>query len=113
MQSARRSDRVTYHNIIGIKPSRSGLPWNDSPPLSDGVVSIESARSPDASSEIEVPAEHSVIHQHPLAILEIRRILLEHMNEVHSRENFANDADPATDTVPSVGNRRWESATWK
>jgi hypothetical protein len=32
----------------------------------------------DAASEIVVPADHLTVHQHPLAILEVRRILLEH-----------------------------------
>jgi pimeloyl-ACP methyl ester carboxylesterase len=85
MQAARRSPRVTYNNIIGIKPRSSWSIGKPSPP-SDGVVLAESARTADASSEIEVPAEHSVIHQHPLAILEIRRILIEHLKGIQQKK---------------------------
>jgi hypothetical protein len=31
------------------------------------------------ASEIVVEADHLVVHRHPLAILEVRRILLEHV----------------------------------
>jgi hypothetical protein len=31
---------------------------------------------------VEVPADHLTVHQHPLSILEVRRILLEHASGV-------------------------------
>jgi hypothetical protein len=31
-----------------------------------------------------VPSDHLVVHQHPLAILEVRRILLEHLAYIES-----------------------------
>lgn len=92
MQQARRSQRVTYHNIVGRKPGRSFWPWESVESESDGVVSLDSARTPDASSEVEVPAEHSLIHRHPLAILEVRKVLLLHLAE-------ARDLDPAEITA--------------
>ena len=36
-------------------------------------------------SQIIVPADHTVVHQHPLAILEVRRILLEHVAHLQQR----------------------------
>jgi hypothetical protein len=45
---------------------------------SDGVVPVSSAHLDSAESEIVVRADHSHVHQHPLAVLEVRRILLEH-----------------------------------
>lgn len=81
MQSARSSPRVTYHNIIGVKEP-SSLDFGKKNPPSDGVVLVDSARTPDASSEIEVSSEHSVIHQNAVTILEVRRILTEHLANV-------------------------------
>ena len=40
-----------------------------------------SADLDDAESELIVPADHLHVHQHPLAVLEIRRILMEHAKE--------------------------------
>jgi len=40
-----------------------------------------SAHLDDAESELIVPADHFHVHQHPLAVLEIRRILLEHARQ--------------------------------
>jgi hypothetical protein len=32
-----------------------------------------------------VPADHFTVHQHPLSVLEVRRILLEHLRETEER----------------------------
>jgi len=45
------------------------------------VVSVESARSEHAHSEVIVNAEHAKIHQHPSCILEVRKILTENLVE--------------------------------
>ena len=37
------------------------------------------------ASEIVVPADHLEVHRHPLAILEVRRILLEHLAAIGAR----------------------------
>ncbi len=58
---------VRVHTIIGAARGDS-----------DGVVPVESARLADADSELVVAAGHDA-HMHPLAIREVRRILLEHL----------------------------------
>jgi hypothetical protein len=62
---------IPYHTIVGDRGR------GDSPNSSDGVVPYWSSHLPAAESETIVPAEHGA-HQHPLAIAEIRRILMLH-----------------------------------
>ncbi len=81
LAEARRAPWVSYHNIIGteMEASDSGpVPTGD-----DSVVSVVSARAPEAVSELIVPADHAVIHRHPRTVLEVRRILLEHLLSLH------------------------------
>ena len=85
MDECRRSPLVTFHNIIGKIPqkgllARTGLRTG---PDSDGVVTVESARTKFSSSESFIPAPHSEIHQHPQCILEVREILLDNLVEKH------------------------------
>ncbi len=47
----------------------------------DGVVPYSSAHLEGVDSELVVPADHFTVHHHPLAVLEVRRILLEHLKE--------------------------------
>lgn len=47
----------------------------------DGVVSYASAHLDGVDSELVVPADHSHVHHHPLAVAEVRRVLLEHWEE--------------------------------
>ncbi len=73
---------VHYHSVIGVTTSRTvweRLLGGDEP--GDGIVPYSSAHLDDAESELIVPADHFHVHQHPLAVLEIRRILLEHARE--------------------------------
>jgi pimeloyl-ACP methyl ester carboxylesterase len=70
---------IRYHNIVG-KLSDKGLLQRVTGD-GDGVVSIESAHFPQASSEITVDADHSSIHRHPLTVLEVERVLLEHLRD--------------------------------
>jgi len=74
---------VTHHNVVGIMPAS----WWMNPLVedSDGVVARESAHLPEAESEVVVKADHSSIHAHPAAVLEVRRILLEHLGELQGR----------------------------
>lgn len=74
---------VRYHNIIGQVPQKGvvGYLAGDS----DGVVAVDSARIANAASEITVPADHTTVQTHPLAVLEVRRILLEHLTELEGR----------------------------
>ena len=50
----------------------------------DGVVSLESARVDTAVSQIVVPADHMSVHRHPESILEVRRILKQHIAELQA-----------------------------
>lgn len=79
MRQAPRAPWTTYHNIIGTV-SRSSLfaNWTGD---NDGIITRESGHAPHAASELVISAEHTVIHTHPLAILEVKRILLEHLRE--------------------------------
>jgi hypothetical protein len=71
---------VKYHNIVGLIPPRNWfMSWLAG---SDGVVSEESARVEGVASELIVPADHSSVHSHPASVLEVRRILLEHLGEL-------------------------------
>lgn len=79
MLGAKKAPWVTYHNIVGRLPP-AGYFSLRSGSDGDGVVEYTSARFPDAVSEIEVPADHVNVHRHPLSVLEVRRILLEHKN---------------------------------
>jgi pimeloyl-ACP methyl ester carboxylesterase len=72
---------VKYHNIVGIV---------DDAPLEkngDGVVGYASAHLEGADSEIVVAAGHNEIHRHPLSVLEVRRVLLEHLREYAAKAN--------------------------
>jgi hypothetical protein len=82
MLAAQRAPWVTYHNIIGVAPYHGLLGKLTAD--SDGVVAVQSAHLDDAQSELVVPADHSGIHSHPLAVLEVRRILLEQLAELRS-----------------------------
>lgn len=66
---------VPFHSIIGNK-REAGVPGG-----TDGVVAYESAHLDGAQSEIILLSDHSV-QQRPLAVREVRRILLEHLREL-------------------------------
>jgi hypothetical protein len=87
MLRAPRPPWVVYHNIVGLTPNHSWFSHKE--PHSDGVVDIESSRSPDAVSEIVVESEHQSIHRNPKAIVEVRRILLAHLEAVRSEYRVA------------------------
>jgi hypothetical protein len=80
MLRAPRAPWVRYHNIIGVIPQSSWLSASDEP--SDGVVGVQSAMMDDVVSEILVESKHQDIHAKPRAILEVRRILVEHLREL-------------------------------
>jgi len=67
---------VGVHSIVGdVHPSLTGG-------RDDCVVAVESAHTPYAISEIMVPAKHTKVHHHPLAVAEVRRILQQHLHEL-------------------------------
>lgn len=76
-----QSDRVRYHSVIGVAPkSKASLSYllagDDAP--GDEIVTYASAHVDGVESEIVVPASHFYVHQHPLAVRELKRILEEH-----------------------------------
>ena len=75
--AAKRAPWVKYHNVVGRLADEGvvGRVAGDS----DGIVRAESARLDDADSQIEVPADHTSVHQHPKTVLELQRILLSHL----------------------------------
>jgi pimeloyl-ACP methyl ester carboxylesterase len=79
-----RPDNVHYHTIAGtIKSATTKFEFwliggSDD---GDGVVPFSSAHIDDADSEVTVRADHFHVHHHPLAIQEVRRILMEHYQE--------------------------------
>jgi len=82
--AADRAPWVTYHNIVGDVPDEGlfGRVSGDG----DGVVSLASASlGPDrVASQITVPSDHVNVHRHPRAILEVRRILMEHLDQLRT-----------------------------
>lgn len=70
---------VHYHSIIGIQ---KGIPG---PGSSDGIVPFESSHLEGAESEAFVPCDHSA-QEHPLAIIELKRILHEHLKAIAGRK---------------------------
>jgi len=78
--ASRHLPEVQYHNIVGVVPNTGWL--TSLVAGGDGVVSQESARIDGVASELIVPADHSSIHSHPAAVLEVHRILLEHLGEL-------------------------------
>ncbi|NWK56863.1 hypothetical protein HW115_14665 [Verrucomicrobiaceae bacterium N1E253] len=68
---------LRIHSIIG---NLKGLDLND-PECSDGVVPYTSAHLQQPDSELVVPYGHSA-HEHPMAIEEIRRLILLHLKEL-------------------------------
>ena len=81
MNEGQRPASIKFHNIIGQVQRRGWLRDSSNDDGSDGIVSVTSARSEHADSEIIVNAEHSRIHQHPSCILEVRKILTENLVE--------------------------------
>ena len=56
----------------------------------NGHVPYTSTHLDDAESELIVPADHFHVHQHPLAVLEMRRILMEHAKEADANQKRDN-----------------------
>ncbi len=78
-----RPPGVHFHSIIGQAPPSStvlevGSFFGENDERSDGVVPYSSAHLDDVESEIVVEADHNHVHQHPLAVREVQRILMEH-----------------------------------
>ena len=73
------SRRVVYHNIFAVQPQKDALGFDG-----DGVVEIASAKRDDFDSQMMIEATHTTAHRHPLAILELQRILKEHLRQIEN-----------------------------
>ena len=84
---SRRAPWVRYHNIVGMIENSS---WFSKDTIeSDGIVSLASAQMDDAQTQIVVQANHGSVHTTPRAILEVRRILIEHLREASENPQLA------------------------
>jgi pimeloyl-ACP methyl ester carboxylesterase len=92
MLRAERAPWIKYHNIVGVLPDKGVL--GSTSAHGDGVVPYTSAHLDDVASEIVVPADHSNVHRHPRSVLEVRRILLEHLHELRTFPNVPRAAGP-------------------
>jgi hypothetical protein len=79
---AERPPTIKCHNIAGVLPDKGFV--GKVAGGSDGIVSFASAHLDDAESELKVESDHMDVHRHPLTILEVRRILLEHLADLDS-----------------------------
>jgi len=84
---------VHFHTIIG---EAFGTGKNST----DGVVPYKSAHLDAAESEVTVPANHINIQHHPRAVLEVWRILRDHLAEVSGRQDLP--AVPAPLETPTA-----------
>ena len=82
MLQAPRAPWVTYHNIVGMTPTKKL--FHEDEATGDGVVSFESAHADDAVSEVVVADKHQDIHRNPKSILEVRRVLIEHLTALRT-----------------------------
>lgn len=76
---------VQYHSIIGIYSGEGKASH-------DGVVTYDSAHIESATSEVMVPGHHIGLHHQPGSMLEVRRILYEHL--------ISSTAPPAQNVLP-------------
>ncbi len=81
---------VKYHNVVGVTEEDT---WKNRiaghiAGRGDGVVAYDSAHLDNVASEIVVPADHLSVHSHPRSVLEVRRILLEHLRDVDAGRQF-------------------------
>jgi pimeloyl-ACP methyl ester carboxylesterase len=92
--AAPRAPWVRYHNVVGRAPKQGflGKIAGDG----DGVVSLASARLDRADSQLEVEADHVTVHQHPRSVLEVRRILRDHLAEMYAESQRLPTAMPAS-----------------
>lgn len=74
-------ESTKFHTIYG-RIANNSLLSSSRADKGDGVVSVESATAINSESRLEVNAEHVDVHQNPKTILEVRRILLDHLVEI-------------------------------
>jgi pimeloyl-ACP methyl ester carboxylesterase len=95
------SPQVKAHSIIPVK--------GDLPPdgQGDGVVKYESAHIDGVESELVVPRQSHSTQDNPIAIEEVRRILLEHAEAVCQASHVAcgDNPPPRTEAAPAPRSR--------
>ena len=96
---SRPASWVKYHNVIGQVAEEGFL--SKVAGKSDGVVTMDSARLNEATSELVVAADHFKIHSHPKTVLEVQRVLLEHLDDV-SRTAMQRLPAPAISRLPML-----------
>lgn len=101
MERAPKAPWTKYHNIVGTIP-KQGI-YGRISAGSDGVVELASAKMKIAESEIVIEAEHQTIHRTPRAILEVRRILKEHLDIIRGETRYAtrDGSSQSTNSTPS------------
>jgi hypothetical protein len=70
---------VKHHNILGVRKGKNPDTWTD------GVVAYRSSHRDGVTSEKVVPAGHRSVLWHSETVAEVRRILLEHLQENQRR----------------------------
>jgi hypothetical protein len=76
-----------FHNIVALVKDEGVI--GKVAGGSDGVVPYESAHLDGAVTEVVVTSDHVNVHRKPRTVLEVRRILLEHLNEVRASRPMA------------------------
>ncbi|TWT76231.1 Alpha/beta hydrolase family protein [Planctomycetes bacterium CA13] len=87
MLRAKHSPDIKFHNIVGVVDKR-GI-FSASTRRGDGIVEFESAHMDDVESELIVDSEHTTMHMTGKAIFEVRRVLLEHLQQIDSEDRVA------------------------
>ena len=85
-----RPPRVHFNSVIGVLPKPGYLvehfsPGGRSKEGTDGVVPYDSAHIAEADSELVVPSDHFNVNHHPKAVMEVRRLLHEHLREAETQ----------------------------
>ncbi|PQO48127.1 esterase/lipase family protein [Blastopirellula marina] len=90
---------VKYHTVIGVVDQDTWLGYFSG--RSDGVVNYESARLDEAVSELVVTADHNSVHRTPKSVLEVRRILREHIQQL--RQEYYTSLQIPGRSQPALG----------
>jgi pimeloyl-ACP methyl ester carboxylesterase len=108
-----RPERVHFHTIAGnINTTSTDLERllaGDRNDPGDGVVPYQSAHLDNADSELVVPADHFHVHHHPLAVQEVRRILLEHYQNYVRQKDTRKELQLTSSPSPTRGEGTKES----
>jgi hypothetical protein len=91
---------IKYHNVVGVVPEDGWL--FSVAGKSDGAVPYDSAHLDDVASEVVVSADHINLHRHPRSVLEVRRILLEHLGNVRGGHFRPPPIDTACYAAPLI-----------